>query len=158
MKKLSEKWFYRWLRVVHQELRSFTKIIYMEESQHVDMLILTDKAGETNDSVVLMAEWKEWCWLFWMALRVKKRYPFKLLVGKPPSAGKNLRRPFQKGARNRVFLSPLLPVIAEGKGVPGPAVLRGFIWICAYHPNQRFYSTRIPGVQGCSYWSGSPLL
>ena len=24
-------------------------------------------------------------------------------------------------------------------------------WTCAYHPNQRFYSTNQPGVQGCSY-------
>jgi len=24
-------------------------------------------------------------------------------------------------------------------------------WTCIYHPQQRFYSTRMPGVQGCSY-------
>jgi len=24
-------------------------------------------------------------------------------------------------------------------------------WTCIYHPNQRIYSTRMPGVQGCSY-------
>ena len=24
-------------------------------------------------------------------------------------------------------------------------------WTCEYHPQQRFYSTRMPGIQGCSY-------
>jgi hypothetical protein len=24
-------------------------------------------------------------------------------------------------------------------------------WTCAYHPQQRFYSSRMPGAQGCSY-------